>query len=293
MELSIATQEARVEIQKISSLPPFPSLATELLNVLNDEDADIDVIAEVIAKDAALTSRLIGLANSAFFSYERKIYSIQDAMICVLGVDLVKSLALTICLSGTFDYKRCERFDSLRYWVSCLMTTDLAMRLLPYIVIDDDYCIERDRLYLSGLLHNFGLLILVERFPKLMNEVFEAAGENPEVDLIKSENRFVDYNHQEAGVWLATKWGLPESLVTVMGEYQNPNYRGKYWQDAQLIGLSARIVKTWLLDREVDIETEKHSIEALQLSKKDLQRCMEKCHATLEANKEMAAALFI
>lgn len=291
MELSIASQEARVEIQKISNIPPFPSLATELLEVLNDEDADIDTIANVIQKDPALTSRLIGLANSAFFSYERKIYSIQDAMICVLGLDLVKSLSLTICLSGVFDYKKCELFDPLKYWVSSFLTTDLAMRLLPYISTSEHYCIEKDRLYLAGLLHNFGLLILVERFPKLMNEVFQEAEEEPEEVLIKAEDKFIDYNHQDAGVWLAKKWGLPEQLITVMAEYNHNSYRGEYWEDCQLIGLSSRIVRSWLMEKEVNIESESEAVQALQIDTKDLMRNMEKCHATIESSKEMAASL--
>lgn len=291
MELSIASQEARVEIQKISNLPPFPSLATELLDVLNDEDADIDSIASVIEKDPALTSRLIGLANSAFFSYERKIYSIQDAMICVLGLDLVKSLSLTICLSGVFDYKKCPSFNPIHYWVGSFLTTDLAMRLLPYINTDEHCGIEKDRLYLAGLLHNFGLLILVERFPKIMNEVFTEADAQLDLELIQTENKFIDYNHQDAGVWLATKWGLPEQLITVIAQYNDQSYRGPYWEDSKLIGLSSRIVKSWLNEKEVNIEAELKCIEALNLSEKDLIRNMEKCHASIEASKEMAAGL--
>ncbi len=67
MATSTACTSIRLEIQKIKDLPPLPVVAQQLLAAINDDDSSIDDIAKVIQADPILTSRILGLANSAFF----------------------------------------------------------------------------------------------------------------------------------------------------------------------------------------------------------------------------------
>jgi HD-like signal output (HDOD) protein len=62
----LTSTSIRLEIQKIKELPPLPVIAQQLLATINDDDTSIDDIAKVIQSDPILTSRILGLANSAF-----------------------------------------------------------------------------------------------------------------------------------------------------------------------------------------------------------------------------------
>jgi len=63
----LTSTSIRLEIQKIKELPPLPVIARQLLAAINNDDTSIDEIAKVIQSDPILTSRILGLANSAFF----------------------------------------------------------------------------------------------------------------------------------------------------------------------------------------------------------------------------------
>lgn len=163
----------RLEIQKIKQLPPLPVIAQKLLGAIENENTSIDDIAHIIQSDPVLTSRILGLANSAFFCFSRKLYQLTEAIVNVLGLDLVKALGLTMVMSGVFDTKKCKGFDVERHWTSAFMTAELCTRILRISKTEED--LIESQVYLYGLLHNFGILILVDKFPKLMTDIFEVA----------------------------------------------------------------------------------------------------------------------
>ena len=63
----VSSTSIRLEIEKIKELPPLPGIAQKLLAAINDDTSSIDDIAEIIETDPLLVSRILGLANSAFF----------------------------------------------------------------------------------------------------------------------------------------------------------------------------------------------------------------------------------
>lgn len=98
----------RLEIQKIKELPPLPVIAQQLLAALNSDEVSIDEIAKVIQSDPIVTSRILGLANSAFFGFRRSLYNLTEAIVTVLGLDLVRALGLAMVMGGVFDVRKCR-----------------------------------------------------------------------------------------------------------------------------------------------------------------------------------------
>ena len=95
----------RLEIQKLKNLPPLPFIAQQLIGALNNEDSSMTAIAAIINQDPSLASQILGLSNSAFFGFGRKLYTVHEAIIN-LGLDLVRGLALTLVMGGVFDIKK-------------------------------------------------------------------------------------------------------------------------------------------------------------------------------------------
>ena len=77
------------------NLPTISLIITELIKRINDPDNNLDVIEEIILADPAISTEIIGVANTGNFrdAHEETIISIQDAL-QKLGLENVKKIAL-------------------------------------------------------------------------------------------------------------------------------------------------------------------------------------------------------
>lgn len=289
MSTVLTSTSIRLEIQKIKELPPLPVIAQQLLATINDDDTSIDDIAKVIQSDPILTSRILGLANSAFFGFSRNLYNLSEAIVNVLGLDLVRALGLTMVMGGVFDVGKCRLFDITRHWSHAFMTAELSMRLLPLVKSEQE--MQENQLFLYGLLHNFGILVLVTKFPQMMNDVFSIAQKNPDRRLIETEQILLDMDRHQAGSWLARKWQLPMDVSVVIEQRHYPEYRSEYWQEALIVGFSSRMARNWILDKNILIPDETEVIDLLGINTRKLTRVAERCREKLESISSIAKGM--
>lgn len=270
----------RIEIQKIDHLPPMPSIAQEILVASNDDTSDMDDIAKIIKKDPVLTAKIISMANSAFFGFGRNVATLEQAMINVLGLDLVKGFALSLAMSSVFDSSKCANFNLKRYWCSAFLTAELASGFINHL--DSKQVLDPNQLYLYGLLHNIGILVLVHRFPNIMSELFIMAKEDKEKRLIEYEKETIDFNHHDAGSWLGQKWKLPYEIIDTIEHHHDLDYRERNSSFVVLIGYCSRISRQWLLDTNYDPMQELELIETLNLKPDSLKAYLDKSYSKLD-----------
>lgn len=208
--------KARVEraVLQTRHLPPLSVTATRLLQAVSDDDIDLKELAGIIEQDPGLAARIIGLANSAYFSQPAPVYSVEDAIIRVLGLNMVKSLALGITMAGVFDVERCPGFDLAGYWYEALAAAQLLQLLMLTLPANERP--DPNALYLVGLFHNLGTLLLVHLVPDLYADVLRQRLPAGSPDLLAAERERLGVNHLEAGAWLARKWHLPEFVRELM-----------------------------------------------------------------------------
>lgn len=270
----------RLEIQKIDHLPAMPSIAQEILIASNDDSTGLDDIAKIIKKDAALAAKIIGMANSAFFGFGRKVTTLEQAIINVLGLDLVKGFALSLAMSRVFNPEKCQQFDIKKYWSSAFITAELASGFAS--LIDTDQELDPNQLYLHGLLHNIGILVLVDRFPNIMSELFTTALENREKRLIEYETETIDFNHHEAGSWLGHKWNLPYEIIDIVEHHHDLTYQERNSDAVILIGLCSRISRQWILQTNYDPMQESDVIKSLNIKRDELEKYITKSYKKLD-----------
>lgn len=198
----------------------MPATAAKLLMMASDPDVDIDDLAIVIERDPPLAARLIGIANSAFYSPRQPVASIKQAIIRVLGLNMVRNIAFSIALTGGFSAKRCTRFDLTGYWVTALGTADLASGLARAANIEG--MPDPDTAYLVGLLHNIGELLLVHLYPVEMDEAFRRFHDQPESQLAVHEMSVLGIDHWGAGAVLMRHWELPAVVATTIEALEQP-----------------------------------------------------------------------
>jgi len=240
MGLAAPQRNPRTRIQELLHLPPLSPVARELLIELGKEEIEIPRLVQVIERDPGLTARVIGVANSAYFNTQSPIYDIATAVVQVLGLNLVKHLTLGIALSAHFDTSGCPRFKLDRYWCLAVQTATLATYLAPHAELERG---AEEYLFLGGLLHNVGELVLIHSFLEGMCEVLEKSEVDANASIPDLQEKILGLTETEAAVVLGRKWHLPPKVVHIVANHDNPDYRGDDWRAVCLVGYCSRLIE--------------------------------------------------
>lgn len=202
----------RHTVELLEALPAFPKIAHEILSIkLSTDDGD-DLLLRLIKKDPAILARIIGLANSPLFGTSRKIITAADAA-TVLGINRIKMVALSFAMISSMRRKPPGLLDVKHLWQHS-MAVALAMDALSKAMPQDRRPPEEE-IYLAGLLHDIGFLVLDYVDPNLSDQ-FHAArseGSRPTSEL---EAEMLEMNHCDLGALLAEHWNLSETIIAVL-----------------------------------------------------------------------------
>jgi len=221
----------RLFVQKITKLPTIPVVAHEILSITNNDLATVDKLEKIVSKDPAISAKIVGLSNAAFFGYRMPHATVASA-IKKIGFINVKNIALSISLMTIFDNKHLKlSHDYGRIYRHSIATGLVALRLAGNLGIKQD-----DDLFLSGLLHDLGLLLLSSYFPDLYTKSAEAARECK--NLLEAETRVLGFTHADIGAWIADTWDLSDTLHEVIMHHHTPSLAGKYKGTVALVHLA-------------------------------------------------------
>lgn len=224
----------------VESIPPLPATAATLLAMAADPDVEIEALAVVIERDPPLSARLLGLANSAFYAPRQPILTVKDAIVTVLGLNMVRNLAFGMALAGALSTAGCPRFDLTGYWVMALGTADLARGMAKAATIA--HAPDPDVAYMVGLLHNLGELLLVHLRPHEMDEALRRLGDEPGTNLVDQERAIIGIDHWVAGAFLARHWQLPPIIGASIERFDDVDEPGAGKQTIHLV----RAASLWL-----------------------------------------------
>lgn len=277
--------DAAVRLRQLQSLAPLPVVARRLLQDLERDDLSLGQLASVIEMDPGLTARIVGLANSAYFASGRPVSSVTDAVGRVLGLDLVKNLALGIVLSGPFDTRRCAGFDTEAFWFRAMGSATLAVPLAHAV----DSLLEHDWVYLGGLLHELGLLALCALCPDPMSRALSIArNEDVQENALPMRVRAeLGLTPAEAGAVLARRWRLPQPVAVVMTHCGDHEYRGEYWRNNAVAGL-ASAVATDLYEERDDSDLRNRWLVALGLPARTVSDLVERHRPRVESLRALS-----
>jgi HD-like signal output (HDOD) protein len=226
-------------IRALPDLPPLPAVAQQILGQVTSEQVDIPRLSKTIEQDPALFGRIIGVANSAYFGCPDRIYTVSQAIVRVLGLNMVKSLALGIVLNEPFKQSSCHGFDLKQHWFQSMFTAMLCRWMARYVTkTDRDFS---DQVYLAGLLSKLGELVLTHLFPSEMSDVYARQQIENDIDVLDLQAEIIGISSLEASAILAKKWHLPVSLQTLYRHFHASDYQGPHWQLVHLVRLCSHL----------------------------------------------------
>lgn len=187
-------------VANIDLLPPMPATAKEIVDTFANDLISLDEISNVISRDPAVSSRILGLANSAFFAVKKEILTVNDAIIGVLGLDLTRGVAIGIACADAFDTSACPRFDVKQFWQSSLVASALALQLSKRLKTTTEYSAE---CAFTGLLHGLGYLRLASTNSPQFNDLL--ATDAPDKAILD----YYGVSQDSIALTVAQAWALP------------------------------------------------------------------------------------
>jgi len=172
--------------------------------LIDDERSTIDDIADVILLDPALSATVLKLANSSFFNYPGKIDTISKAVL-VLGITEVYNLVIAYFTTDAFKSIDAEVDFLEDFWER---SVDCAL-LVKYIGCTLKIP-NAERLFILGLLHNIGELVVKQFMPE---KVALCYGDNLDMLPWKKQQEVLGFTFAECTAELLKLWQLPFTLI--------------------------------------------------------------------------------
>lgn len=198
----------------IGELPSLPSAFLAAVKVLSEDDSPASACIEAIARDQALTVRVLHLANSAFYGATGQVSRIGDA-VQMLGLRTVASTLAALALRTTLGSVRCEGFCFEAYWRHTLCTALSARELAKLVSLD------AGEAFLLGLVHDVGQLILAMTSPVLEARALRIC-RSEGVNLHEAEMRVFGVSHAEVGAAVARQWNFPPLIAEAIAGHHRP-----------------------------------------------------------------------
>jgi HD-like signal output (HDOD) protein/nitrogen-specific signal transduction histidine kinase len=224
MMLSGKPEKNRI-LQKIAEgegLPSASPIVIRLLELATNERSSTADLATVIEQDPGLTTRLLKLANSAFFCGPRKAASVSQAILLV-GHTRLRIMALSLSLRDSFPFGKVHGLDYEFFWKTSLYRAFIAQGLSQQI--PSLKTTQMEEAFTAGLLQEIGMLMLYHACPESLQATFPAV--SAPLDAILSwEEQTLDINHRHVGCYVLKRWGFPET-ITESQRYYGPNALAK------------------------------------------------------------------
>ena len=166
-----------------------------------------------------MCAKVLQFANSAMFSRGKEI-SDPGTAAGTLGFNTVKNLCLTAQVFKPNPTKEVPGFSMEVMWVHSLKVSQLAERIMQATAMEVED--GRSRAQVSGLLHDVGRLVMVQ---KLGSEYATAVALSKEkgLPLHQAEREIFGVSHAELGAHILALWGLPEAVVEAIAFHHAPD----------------------------------------------------------------------
>lgn len=227
-------------LSDLRTLPTPPRLYFEIRDELDSTTSDARSVAQILARDPALTAKLLKVVNSGFYAIPRTVTDIRDAVTFV-GTDMITSLVLA---AHVFDRMPVPGVNLDALWKHGLTASALARHVAAQE--------GGDRLTITtagvaGLLHDVGELILLANAPDIYYPMLRTAS-GDENTLLGLELTQFGVTHAELGAHVLALWSLPEAVVEAVALHHDCS---RYATETVALTNKAVFVAEWFLQESV------------------------------------------
>ncbi len=226
-------------IERIQKLPVLPQVALKVTERIQSPTATITEISDLIRSDIGLTSNILKLANSSYYSIPGGVTDVAKAL-QYLGFNTIAQSVLTASFFGAFKANDAREFPLPPFWAHSFavgLLAEIAARSLQFKNPSDAF--------IGGLMHDLGKVVLLEIAPDDLSKIVRHA-EAKKISFIQSEEELGFPSHALLGVEFGKYWKLPATVLSaIQNHHADSTSRddlvvswANLWVHAQKIGSS-------------------------------------------------------
>ena len=215
MRTETIREDLLTRAKTLKVLPTISSVADRLFEILRDKNASFRELVDIVRYDQAISSKIISIANSAYYSRGIKIMSLQRAMIVIGMEELRYIVTCLVFLEGILRKLRLRDEDLLALWNHSIYVAFSARTLSANTLVE-----EPEKVFTLALLHDVGKVIMYMYLEDYRHLINGCNGKRR--DLCSEERARFGVDHQEIGYYLSMKWRFPSEFGKVI-RYHHDN----------------------------------------------------------------------
>ncbi len=281
--------QIKKRLQDTLEIPPLSATAQKILNLSADPNADIEDLVQIIELDPSLAAQVVGWAASPYYSAPGKVKSIHDAIVRVLGYELVLNLALGLAMGQSLRVPENGACAISLFWrqaIYCALTMEKLNRITP--------ASKRGQpgfAYLAGLMNNFGYLIFNHVFPSHFSTLCQYMNTNPHINPMHIEQHLLGISSEQMCGQLAEAWNLPNQINNALRFKQDPTFTGPDANYANLCFLSIRLLAQMGVGNRPKEAIPDSLYQALELDPEKVEEVMQDLVASQDEIEMMLSSL--
>lgn len=212
-------------------LASLPEVCIRVNEMLDEENVTVAGLGRVIIQDTSLTARLLKMVNSSYYGFESKIETVSRA-VTVVGLRELRGLVIAASAVEMFSSVPDETLNKVRFWRHSLYCGVIARLLAGKCGV-----LHSERLFVAGLLHDIGKLIIAQRLPDDTLQIILTASEG-KYSAVEIEKELLGFTHAEVGGELMKLWNMPVTLFESVAYHHSPQNADKGLMETCLIHIA-------------------------------------------------------
>lgn len=228
--MAISIQQLIEDTTGMVSLPQVSMRVNELMSSGGYKAADV---GKLISQDPGLTVRILKVANSPFYGLGSEVDTVSRA-VTILGSQQLRNLVVATSSIKAFEGIPNELISMHDFWFH-----SIACGLAAKHLSEKMSGIESETMFVAGLLHDIGQLIIFNKLPELGKQsilMLEDDPEEPEIHEV--ERKLMGFDHAEVGMELLKQWNLPVLFQECVGFHHNIEKASEYPKEVAVVHIA-------------------------------------------------------
>jgi HD-like signal output (HDOD) protein len=217
IRMPLTRERIQANLQLLGDLPSPSPIVAHLTATLSRDDVEVIEVESIIHRDPVIAAKVVSAANAAAYASHTPTTTVRGALMR-LGLLRVRRLTLLISLYNALP--RWEAFHEA-YWRHSLAVAHAAEVVVRRVGAWQPGS-SPEALFLSGLVHDIGVLVLLSHYPKHYAAVTAFAGEQG-ASLSAAELTVLGIDHGDIGASLIEHWSLPDEIAQTVRYHHRPH----------------------------------------------------------------------
>jgi len=210
--------------QNLDAIPTFPITINNILALCDDSESNMSQVVSEIEKDPSLAANILKLANSSGYMTNQKATSILTAS-TIIGINGIREMTLGVSAKKILD-NHVKQFKG--FWEHSYRCAFYAKKLTEHAKMKKNI----DTIYLGGLLHDIGKLVLYSVDSTILNEINGLSKNTKKTSSSILEEITIGASHVKIGASLAKRWNFNSLLINMIRFHHSPSASEEKYRDA-------------------------------------------------------------